>query len=822
MFSPLVQTRGVQLGGHGGQMAAVSPGAAYRAPSAKVEGHVQVAGQARSPMVGQGMGYSAQQLPPPNQVPGTPVTEHRLAKGRRSAPPLAPPVAAMRTPSVDHRQVYVVEQGSGASAPPPTATQQLVTTTAQQSPRGEHRWLSHTPQVECRASPMVQYRAVGSSVVATVPPTAATAMAPTPVTAALVLPSPSAGRVPSFEQSLNSPQSPLATSRVLPVVVQPSNLTATSRSTPTVPSWAVMTPTMRQVSARVHTGFGKHLVPVSVVNRGHGHGTPAFPRVVPDHGLASALLSSDEALQNTVSMLPPSPGNSLLQFLHDVSNGDVEPASCNMDPRIDAQRYWEMRRVQNSLRRVLEGLEELLGLEVGASPTTISSALWEHFFPEFRCVDEQAFVAALERSGMWPPEMSAADRTEVFAALRVPSAAAVRALTAGQPPTMQLSRRMVCEGFARLPFNIPDFPVPASLYDPALVGLGVDQVAKLVAAAFSREVFGLEKTKDYYLTGLLSLEQIQAALPYVVKDSVVEQAAAQVIRTATAMFTPREWQTMVLSIRVGPLQQEEAEPDPAQLREQQHHFLHQQHQELEQQHLLQQLLCQEQQLAVQDRRLQQQQMVPPTPPRAPCRDLLASPRMHSRQCDGGYGASAIAAAAPSNGNGGADSPPTERRRRQTVPSGSPQSAGAMTEPLSNRGVLCGEPVKFTESFARSGIFPHIMDWRSSPDDAGGGAATDAAAAAQDCAEASFLDPSGHQADEGAGLRPSAQEQTNGVQEQVGLPSPEAERQDDPVRFISLDMHNECLGPFLSDAFIRCCQLYESRLDELACPQAPHV
>lgn len=46
----------------------------------------------------------------------------------------------------------------------------------------------------------------------------------------------------------------------------------------------------------------------------------------------------------------------------------------------------------------------------------------------------------------------------------------------------------------------------------------------------------------------------------------------------------------------------------------------------------------------------------------------------------------------------------------------------------------------------------------------------------------------HQADEGAGGQPGV----------------------DPAAWLNAEMHNECSGPFLAQAFVRCCQLYESQ------------
>merc|ERR1719487_1325362 len=63
-------------------------------------------------------------------------------------------------------------------------------------------------------------------------------------------------------------------------------------------------------------------------------------------------------IANAVSMLPPSPPNTLTEFLDSVVTGELIPAMCHPNTRIDTGRFWGNRRVQNSLRRLLEALEE--------------------------------------------------------------------------------------------------------------------------------------------------------------------------------------------------------------------------------------------------------------------------------------------------------------------------------------------------------------------------------------------------------------------------------------------------------------------------------
>lgn len=551
----------------------------------------------------------------------------------------------------------------------------------------------------------------------------------------------------------------------------------------------------------------------------------------------------DDAIQNTVAMLPPSPANSLLEFLEGVVLGEIEPAMCSPEVRIDAQRYWEMRRVQNSVRRVLESLQEILGLEADLAATELGTLTWDVMFAASAGtagnLDEYAFVSALDAFGAWPPEMSPADRCEVFAALRVPCCAAIRALNTGQPLAKELSRRMLCEGLARVPFNIPDFPVPSHLVHQSIAGgrgaagshEAVDDLAEHIASAFCMEQTGLDRVKDFFLCGLLSLEEIQVALPHLASDALVEEAVVRVIRTGSRHFTQREWQTLVISVRMGPAPSPEA-IEEAMLAEQQYVQVQAQAQ-AEMEALAAQQSAAALSPAPAHQQLQTQgstgafsfpgsneppQRSAPTPPPVH-REVAASDAAHHDILPAliSPGPTYRQVAAKASPIAEEHSPPESRsvdppdlRSQEPLElsrlprHSAPSHLVTMTEPLPNREVrsVLEEPVKFHDhTWWASGNLERIINWNTTQWGYDHGTGDPGSV---------DLTGDGHQADEGAGTRAPAEQAVSGL---AGLGRAREERADDPVRLIGLGMHNECLGPFLAQAFVRCCQLYDSRRED---------
>eukprot|EP00811_Abedinium_folium_P019061 NODE_2798_length_2143_cov_2.449901.p1 GENE.NODE_2798_length_2143_cov_2.449901~~NODE_2798_length_2143_cov_2.449901.p1 ORF type:complete len:642 (+),score=190.99 NODE_2798_length_2143_cov_2.449901:253-1926(+) len=537
------------------------------------------------------------------------------------------------------------------------------------------------------------------------------------------------------------------------------------------------------------------------------------------------------------------------------------PALCHVETRIDGERYWEKRRVQNLLRRLLESLQERFGLEDDARASELGNVAFgalvlrakeaglelgtvSRWFNTVACpaptnpeaadpgggssstappghlihtLGEVAFTQALAGLNLWPPEMSPADHREVFVALLMPSSSSVRALSSGQPMPKELTRRMFCEGLARVPFNMPDFPVPKHLFSAAhMVSRGdaacpriVERVAQAVASVFCMEQTGLERVKDQFLSGIVSMEEIQVALPQLVPHSILEQAVLSIIRTSTRYFTRREWHSMAASVRLSP----ELQQLPSSLQEEKPGDGNE--------------------LGPMTRQGNAEaptELPPEAATMARCQQAAPSPMPTHRftDTDGPAGTRADGDAGIALDFAASEAVATDSSERQLD-----------AEKLAALRAACAELPALACAPKEDDSAPGLsIDWSlcrhstcgvESPSSDG---TTPDAAMAQGGMPAS----AGHQADEGAGTsqhdEPVQQQQQ---QQQVQTSSPmvlsratsspssasltasppaalglhsKVMSADDPVAWISMEMHNECRGPFLARAFVRCCQLYE--------------
>jgi len=373
-----------------------------------------------------------------------------------------------------------------------------------------------------------------------------------------------------------------------------------------------------------------------------------------------------ERIRSAVDFLPHTPPNALLDWLKYLVSGHMEPG----EPPPDGGKYWDKRRVQTSLRRLLESLQEwaeqrqkdgfngaALAREVLRGIRQVAPGQSRSFKEDAVRMTEQEFINGIQVLGVWPPELTANDRKEVFAALLVPSQHSVRLLKEGcmELPSA-LTCRLLAEGLSTVPYVLPDFPVPVHLLEASV--LKPAQIAKDISARFSSNS-GVDRIKDFYISGLVSMEELQIALPYLVQIRRLEEAVELILRSSR-MFSPHEWQKYVYSIRGEDQAKEEPEV------------------------------------------------------RSQAGGLLAP--------------------------GGEEEAKSES---------------------------CSATQKFMQEGLRT-----VVDWSTTK-----------------------AKRRSHQADEGAGVadKPSFMEQ--------------AER-DEGIRLISLDWHNECLGPLLAGAFVRCCQIYQ--------------
>lgn len=532
------------------------------------------------------------------------------------------------------------------------------------------------------------------------------------------------------------------------------------------------------------------------------------------------------SIENAVAMLPPSAANTLSEFLSSVASGDLMPAMCCKETTIDTTRYWEKRRVQNSLRRLVEALQEVFGLEGSTKADDLGGRAWDQTVQWTKLhskynvnggsstgLCEAAVTEVFEALGAWPPEMSLADRGEVFAALLVPSSAAVKALCRGQPLPRELSKRMLREGLLRVPYNVPDFPVPTCLIAQPVSSTSplLAVVVQAICSEFYLEDQGVDRVKDFFLSALISLEEIQAALPKLEALSVIEKASLWIIRSSWKYLTPRELQTYVYSVRIPEeygspprepspdLSSPDPSPPPRSPSPSPSGVLPslaspgQQHRPLAASAespaaAVAVAISAASAQGVSDASPQQ----PATQPfvfSLPLRSISAEA---PEQCHTGSASARTAEPRTAERVAEADSPVA-----QQASTWQPRAA-PMTEPLPMRHLEHEEPVNFQHAGSiRAGC---LINW-STP-----------------IGTAAHRGRGEHQADEGAGS-PAPQWNASVEPEEVLSPVAAAAAQgagrsamdvNDPVAWISMEMHNECHGPFLARAFVRCCQLHEAR------------
>lgn len=544
------------------------------------------------------------------------------------------------------------------------------------------------------------------------------------------------------------------------------------------------------------------------------------------------------SIQNAVAMLPPSPPNTLGTFLDDVVNGDVVPAMCHSKTKIDAGSYWEKRRVQNLLRRLLEALQERFGVEGNTPAQDLGNTAFDAMVewaqhhtntaghgrsPSRGCPDvlrsfnRELFTKTLEALGSWPPELSDPDRIEVFTALLVPSSPGMRALSNGQPLPKELTRCMFCEGLSCVPFNLPDFPVPTHLLShvfPTVLSKSspstaqhVSEVAQLVASLFLMEQTGMDRTRDYFLCGLVSLEDIQAALPCIVPQNLLEEAVLKIIRTGAKYFTRKEWYSLTVSVRTSPeVAQEGADacrdwssgqgqalsPPPQHRRDDDEWTINAEEPRVTRIDSPSELEC-------------TQKMTPPhgcralpvSHPETPVDNKFPPVSLISPTPS-----PSLSHAVPSLSLHGSDG-------SSLIGGGMPQVRGSPMR-MEEKEVLAANNT--AGSPCHSVVTPFFIDWSTSCRSESVDSDESTCGSYMNHVGGSPCREHGHQADEGAGATPCSEHAELHAPEKAPVATAamcqKVMSSDDPVAWISMEMHHECRGPFLARAFMRCCQLYE--------------
>jgi len=594
----------------------------------------------------------------------------------------------------------------------------------------------------------------------------------------------------------------------------------------------------------------------SAVDGSKGAVAAAVPVVAPweavrePGGQCDSGSAAVEAALASTGLIAEERENAITKFFREAPPRSPEAAAL---PRVDVSLYYEKKRVQTGLRRLLEALQERFSLDVDCQasdlavafdalmttraassgrPSAVPVGSARSLSASARArneaigLTEEQLGHAIEEIGAWPDELSPKDRSEVVSAIQVPSLAAVRAVLEGQrTPRPTVSCRAFCDGLDRVPFNLPVFPVPEHVLLKAkrqgsevLSMEKLEPVAQAVAATFSAERTGVDHVRDFFDCGLISVEEIQRALPQLVPCMLVEDAVSLIIRRAAPRFSPEEWEQLVVTLRKtaasptaagggqaldGGEQASAAlpalgspgtpppaarSPDGAGRRPASQDAGHHHH----------------------------GQLAGPPQPLSPldendCVVSLSSPKCEARDvaegahlAAGGYG---LADGEGGVGQDGVEGALLLEHGDRPAGRGHPQ---AVTEPLPCRELRSEEPVRFIFSLdstqhgsavappiPMTGFSRRVVDWQApAPGSSVGGA---------------------HKADEGAGSR--ATWGTSGFKrelaEKMAAVAPSG-AEEDYLAWIDLSLHTECNGPYLARAFVLSCQLYErqgQRADE---------
>lgn len=255
--------------------------------------------------------------------------------------------------------------------------------------------------------------------------------------------------------------------------------------------------------------------------------------------------------------------------------------------------YWHARRIQNSVRRFLEHLEEshvvskLQMKERGRYRAVNDSLRPQKQYEQLHSsiftrilesvnrqakdksdawLEEREFCDVCEKLKLWPSEMEPSDKVEVFSALMITSQKSGRNFRTlygaknlvWSQTNAVITQQTFCEGLSDVPFNLPDFPVPEYYFSQLEKkapspsgGSKIDVVAAVVALFLPQsDAFNsLNNMKDYFFSDLVSVEEIQVALPRLWPVKIVVDACTWIIRCAVPYFSSHQWESLVKDVR---------------------------------------------------------------------------------------------------------------------------------------------------------------------------------------------------------------------------------------------------------------------------------
>lgn len=255
-----------------------------------------------------------------------------------------------------------------------------------------------------------------------------------------------------------------------------------------------------------------------------------------------------DAIQDAISRVPASLQNTLLAFISNMFLGVIE-MNGRMQGFLDPSSFWELRRVQCNLRRLLEFLVDRFSL---SDVQDVAEAT----FKELRAwagssrLSSETFIKAMTNLQLWPAEFTPGDKQELTAALQLPSTQCVKAAHACRNLPSDVTEQAFHDCLAKLPYSIPDFPCcEEDLRSAESSTPGLERIALDVALAHTPEEEKLNELQDFFLSGFVSLESIQSELPYLASIQTVEDAVVLVITVGAARFTPHEWEVLVYGPR---------------------------------------------------------------------------------------------------------------------------------------------------------------------------------------------------------------------------------------------------------------------------------